>query len=140
MEINKLQLTLYADSKSNTITAYVKFNRMADQIYLGFRDTAGNSTYHKSLTCKSKQTKTHVSGVRAILHTPTSNYHNWEFELILENTGETFIVELEPTGDYPIVTTGIWEKSIDFNTWLNTGDTASLQKSKLHSMLENANN
>ena len=138
MIINKLQVTLYSDLKSDTITAYVKFNRMADQIFLGFRNVSKGIDSPRSLTCKSKKTKAHISGVHAELIIPHMDYPSWTFNLMIDGVVEPFVVSLVKTNQTPIVATGIWEKSISFNQWMSNGfeESAFLQKSKLHTMLE----
>ena len=112
MPINKIKVKVYQDTRRQTATAYLKFNDIKEEIYLGF-NLDSNYDYSKSQSAKLKESRTQVSGIQAKLYLRETSV----LEVIIE--GELFSIDLESTEDYPITHIGSWQRVVDFFNWFD---------------------
>ena len=116
MAISKIKATLYQDHKRDTATCYLKFNNLNEEIFLGF-DLNDTDTSFKNKTAKTKSDKTLVSGIVAYL---SKLGNDFVIEINISSSDEFFEFILQQSNAYPITHTGVWEKKIEFNSWLQS--------------------
>jgi hypothetical protein len=117
MAINELSVVLYQDHKRNTATAYVKFSKVKDQIYMGFSlNHESDDGYIKSTSSKSKLSRHYIDGISSAI----SFCNDGRIHFTLYINEETIYLFLQPTDDYPITHQGHWGRKQDFNNWLET--------------------
>jgi hypothetical protein len=119
MAINEISVVLYQDHKRNTATAYLKFPKIKDEIYMGFSlDDENDSGYIKSRTSKSKLQRHLINGISSAI----CFYHDQRVHMSLYIGRETFYFFLYPTDEYPITHKGHWIKSQEFSEWLEDAE------------------
>jgi len=113
MAINRIRVTLYQDNKRNTATAYLRFNDIKQEIYVGFDLTNTDTTYYE-YKAKVKGTRQLISGVRAGLDISPNTTTLY---LIIDH--KEYTVSLKSTDDYPVTHKGEWHSVVPFAEWFD---------------------